>query len=840
MASATPLVYAGADATIIEGQQFSGHGSFSDLDSSKWTATVDFGDGTGVHTLKLNPPTTGTPNEDGYTNGTNDTFDLSHVYTTARTDPYTVTVRVTDDSGLVGTDVLNVKVVNAPPTIDNSAFTVTPTVINEGGTVYVSGTFADASPIDSHTVTIIWGDGPPTLAHVDEATQTFTASHVYADNPVGTSSGVYALQASVSDTSGATASTTYGLFFVQVNNVLPSSVTITPSVTTANEGDPVSVSGSFFDPGVQDSHVVKINWGDGTSSNAAINEHSQTYVASHIYANNPADPTKPYTITAGVTDNDEPLATPATATTTIAVNNVAPANVHVRITSGNTTIHENDTVTVEGDFTDPGAGDAHTVVISWGDGSSDKVLTLAAGLTNFANVSHKYLNNPLHVPTGGTFDITAAVTDFDQAAATSPQTPITVNDTAPQILSSSLSLTRPGSSVPITGITEGDSVTVTGTYSDVGTKDREKVAVNWGDGADLTISGPAVPDITSASVNSVTHTFTATHKYRTEPGGTHSYTIAAVATDNDGLSNDGTGTNPPPATIAVTVAAAQQVQVLPGTGNSASTMSLTSNVIDPGTKDRFTYVWTITEANDNSVSTGPTNAADFTFQYQSGDTYTVNLSVTDQEGTTTGADPIVMQIVNQTDATVHYTSNAADPTSFFHVNAHATQLVVIATNRGDGGQTIDASHVDSIPVVLDDGGSASLGTGRNLMFGGTQNDTLILHPGGGRADYADGGKGDDHYLLNAQCDLILVDAFGQNTVDFAPTNYGVTFDLSNSEARRKTWTVPLREPIWSRSTICTARWQPRPTPTTRTRSSRERRARGEPLARWWVRRSPTP
>src|SRR4029077_14831275 len=29
-----PVVFAGADATVVEGQQFSGHGSFSDLDST--------------------------------------------------------------------------------------------------------------------------------------------------------------------------------------------------------------------------------------------------------------------------------------------------------------------------------------------------------------------------------------------------------------------------------------------------------------------------------------------------------------------------------------------------------------------------------------------------------------------------------------------------------------------------------------------------------------------------------------------------------------------------------------------------------------------------------------
>src|SRR2546427_723303 len=60
-----PLVDAGADRTVDEGSTFSSAGSFIDPDAGDtWTATVNYGDGTGLQPLIL----TGT------------TFQLSHVY----------------------------------------------------------------------------------------------------------------------------------------------------------------------------------------------------------------------------------------------------------------------------------------------------------------------------------------------------------------------------------------------------------------------------------------------------------------------------------------------------------------------------------------------------------------------------------------------------------------------------------------------------------------------------------------------------------------------------------------------------------------------------------------
>jgi hypothetical protein len=87
-----PVVNAGADATITRGSTFSQSGSFTDPDTNPWTATVNYGDGSGNLPLSL----------------TDKTFTLNHKY--MNVGPYTVTVTVDDHAGGVGTDTAIVKV----------------------------------------------------------------------------------------------------------------------------------------------------------------------------------------------------------------------------------------------------------------------------------------------------------------------------------------------------------------------------------------------------------------------------------------------------------------------------------------------------------------------------------------------------------------------------------------------------------------------------------------------------------------------------------------------------------------------------------------------------------
>lgn len=86
-----------AGGTIMRGETYTSSGSFTDPGADLWTATVNYGDGTGTQPLVLNP---------------DKTFSLSHTYATAGT--FTVTVVVSDDDGGSGSESASVHVRSAP------------------------------------------------------------------------------------------------------------------------------------------------------------------------------------------------------------------------------------------------------------------------------------------------------------------------------------------------------------------------------------------------------------------------------------------------------------------------------------------------------------------------------------------------------------------------------------------------------------------------------------------------------------------------------------------------------------------------------------------------------
>jgi hypothetical protein len=133
-----PMVNAGPDSTINEGSAFSSSGSFTDPGADTWTATVNYGDGSGVQPLALAP---------------NKTFSLSHVY--ADNGSYTATVTVIDDDGGVGGDILQITVLNVPPTVEAG----TDQTITAGDFTTFNGTFSDPGWLDTHTAVWDHGDG---------------------------------------------------------------------------------------------------------------------------------------------------------------------------------------------------------------------------------------------------------------------------------------------------------------------------------------------------------------------------------------------------------------------------------------------------------------------------------------------------------------------------------------------------------------------------------------------------------------------------------------------------------------------------------------------------------
>ncbi len=154
-----------------EGSAFSSTGSFNDPGADTWTATVDYGDGSGSQPLALNGKA----------------FALSHVY--ADNDSYTVTITVTDDNGGVGTKTVTVNVANVAPVVSATGGSVA-----EGAVFSSAGSFVDPGA-DTWTATVDYGDGsgPQPLPLNGK---TFVLSHMYATQ------GTYSVSIAVMDDDG--------------------------------------------------------------------------------------------------------------------------------------------------------------------------------------------------------------------------------------------------------------------------------------------------------------------------------------------------------------------------------------------------------------------------------------------------------------------------------------------------------------------------------------------------------------------------------------------------------------------------------------------------------------
>ena len=146
--AAAPVVDAGIDATVNEGSLFTGAGSLTDVDSQSWTASVNYGDGSGSQPLVINA---------------DHTFQLSHAF--ADNGVFPVTVTVTDDAQSLGVDTVQVTVNNVVPNL----YVCGKRTVAEGSALSIQdiGMFTDpgfssaaGGTAESFTYNIDWGDGP--------------------------------------------------------------------------------------------------------------------------------------------------------------------------------------------------------------------------------------------------------------------------------------------------------------------------------------------------------------------------------------------------------------------------------------------------------------------------------------------------------------------------------------------------------------------------------------------------------------------------------------------------------------------------------------------------------
>src|SRR5439155_1493332 len=155
----------------------------------------------------------------------------------------------------------------------------------------------------------------------------------------------------------------------------------------------------------------------------------------HQYRDNPTgQPNGSFPISVTVADKDGGVS-PA-ASTSVTVNNVAPANVSLSLSDSSK--DEDSSTTLGGSVTDsgrPDATDAHTVTMRRGDGSASTTVSLAAGLLSFGGVAHQYLDS---IAGDGAYAISVTVADKD-GGVSSAATSVAVNNVAPANVTLSLS-----------------------------------------------------------------------------------------------------------------------------------------------------------------------------------------------------------------------------------------------------------------------------------------------------------------------------------------------------------------------------------------------------------------
>ena len=316
---------------------------------------------------------------------------------------------------------------NVAPTADAGG----PYSANEGGSVQLSGSGADA---DGDVLTYRWDlDGDGTF---ETAAQNAVFSAAGVDGP-----GLRPVSLQVCD--GQFCATDAA--DVAVANVDP---TVAAGVDAAvAQGSSFLRIGSFTDPG-PDLWSATVDYDDGGGPEP-LALTGTTFSLDHTYAVPGVR-----TVVVTVTDDDGGQ---DVDTIRVLVTNVAPS-----VDAGDTIVgDEGGVVTATSSFGDPGALDTHTATIQWGDGAtSTGVVNATAGTVTG---THIYSDDGVHV-------VTVEVCD-DHGACGSDSASAQIANVAPTV----------DAGDDLTAV-EGGPVVVTSSSTDPGTGDTHVTVVDWGDG----------------------------------------------------------------------------------------------------------------------------------------------------------------------------------------------------------------------------------------------------------------------------------------------------------------------------------------------------------------------
>jgi RHS repeat-associated protein len=417
--------------------------------------------------------------------------------------PHRITIRVSDTANQTTDASLDFRV-NAPPIADAGGNRLA----DEGDDVLLDA--SGSSDVEGPLFSYRW--------EFDDGTSSdgATASHHYAQN------GLYPVTLTVTDAAGSVVQDTV---LVNVEN-LPA-VIVPVADREADEGEEVTLEVTFTDPGVLDTHSAEIDWGDGTTSPAEVEEQGGAGGARgvHVYRDNGT-----YHGTLFVTDDGG-----ATGSTpfTVIVSNVAPT----LTLTGVARVDEGSEYEVTlGPVTDPGDDTVTRYVIRWGDSQSSVID--ASDVPADRTVRHTYADGPAG------YTVRVDLYDEDGTFADAGSKTVVVDNVAP-----TAGVSGPGTGIP------GQSLAFTVTATDPSAADAAagfRYTIDWGDGSLPQIIDPTADNGAGAAAN---------HAYGI-PG---TFTVRITAADKDG----GVGT----ASLSGALTVAASIYVLDPSASSALTLS---------------------------------------------------------------------------------------------------------------------------------------------------------------------------------------------------------------------------------------------------------------------------
>ncbi|MFO1065865.1 MAG: hypothetical protein U0892_18535 [Pirellulales bacterium] len=729
------------------------------------TVDIDWGDGTFERGLPVNL-----------------SFSANHRYLDNNgNDVYPIRVTLRDDDGGVVQDIGTVLVSNVNP--ENTANSVA--AILENGIARLTGTYSDVGPLDTHRVTIDWGDGT-IQENLPVSGGTYDFSHRYLDdNDIDS----YEITVIVIDKDGGE---NQQITTVTVTNVDPT--VMLAAISAINENGIATLSGTIVDPGTLDTFTVEVNWGDPLSpdnvqlfSLPASGSGTQSFVWTHRYLDdNPSNSSSDtYRVSVRVLDKDGGI---GSATQTVLVNNVAP------LLSGlsATTISENGVTTLTGVINDPSILDSFTIDVNWGDVLSPnnvETYTFPAGTTSFT-LTHRYLDDNPTATGSDVYTIRLKVTD-DDTGTTSTQATVTVNNVAPVL-----------SNLSATTISENGVTTLTGVINDPSILDSFTVDVSWGDSL-------SPNNVETYTFPAGTTSFTLTHRYLDDnptETGSDVYTIRLKVTDDD------TGTTSSQTTVTVNNVAPVITDLKNVTAGDYIRINqpviLTGLLTDVGLLDthRITMNWGDGSSSvGNLTSSNGSGSFNNSHIYRNAGIYTVTSTLVDDDGgvdveTTT----VAISGVSLVNGTLIVVGTPADDTidvtvgsstgvvrlSFGSNGAQVFSSVQRVSIYGIGGNDKISAWPTSVPTVIDAGdgddevvawwGPATIlgGQGNDRLTAGGTSATISggdgddIITGSDAADVLDGGAGNDQ-IFGQGGDDRLIGSAGNDTLDGGSGNDNV-------------------------------------------------------------------